>query len=159
MSREKPVIVVGYDGSPASRAAVHEAIRRVGADGCLYIVHAYRVPADYLGTGYYQVLLDEAAAEGRNRIEALPREIDALADVEWYPEIIAGAPPEAIAHVADVRGADEIIVGSRGYGRARALLGSVSHELIHLARCPVTVIPERAVEETPRAAPAEAATT
>jgi nucleotide-binding universal stress UspA family protein len=105
------------------------------------------------------VLLDEAAAEGRNRLEALPREIDALADVEWYPEIIAAAPPEAIAHVADVRGADEIIVGSRGYGRARALLGSVSHELIHLARCPVTVIPERAVEETPRAAPAEAATT
>jgi len=26
------------------------------------------------------------------------------------------------------------------------LLGSVAHELIHLAECPVTVIPERAVE-------------
>jgi nucleotide-binding universal stress UspA family protein len=158
MSLEKPVIVVGYDGSPASRAAVHEAIRRVGA-GCLYIVHAYRVPADYWGTGYYQVLLDEAAAEGRRRMEALPHEIDALADVEWYPEVLADAPPEAIGHVADVRGADEIIVGSRGYGRARALLGSVSHELIHLAHCPVTVIPERAVEQTAPAPAAEAATT
>jgi nucleotide-binding universal stress UspA family protein len=48
--------------------------------------------------------------------------------------------------VATAHRADEIIVGSRGFGRARALLGSVAHELIHLADCPVTVIPERAVE-------------
>ena len=41
---------------------------------------------------------------------------------------------------------DEIIIGTRGFGRARALLGSVAHELIHLADCPVTVIPERAVD-------------
>ena len=46
--------------------------------------------------------------------------------------------------------ADEII-GTRGYGRARALLGSVAHELIHLADCPITVIPERVVDrEEPR---------
>jgi hypothetical protein len=29
----------------------------------------------------------------------------------------------------------------------RALLGSVAHELIHLAPCPVTVIPERMVDD------------
>jgi hypothetical protein len=28
----------------------------------------------------------------------------------------------------------------------RALLGSVAHDVIHLAACPVTVIPERMVE-------------
>jgi nucleotide-binding universal stress UspA family protein len=48
--------------------------------------------------------------------------------------------------VAEVRGADEIIVGTRGFGRARALFGSVAHELIHLAECPITVIPERVVD-------------
>jgi nucleotide-binding universal stress UspA family protein len=35
--------------------------------------------------------------------------------------------------VANVRGADEIVIGTRGFGRVRALLGSVAHELIHLA--------------------------
>jgi nucleotide-binding universal stress UspA family protein len=133
---------------PASRAAVLEAIRRVGADGCLYIVHAYRVPAEYWGTGYYQELVDEIAREGR-----LPDEIADLSEVEWHAELLAGHPAQAIANVAAARGADEVIVGSRGFGRARALLGSPSHELIHLARCPVTVIPERAVEE-PAADPA-----
>jgi nucleotide-binding universal stress UspA family protein len=148
VSHDTRVVVVGYDGSPASRAAVLEAIRRVGADGCLYVVHAYRVPADYWGTGYYQELLDEVAREGRKLMERLPLEIADLSEVEWHAELLAGHPAQAIANVAAARGADEVIVGSRGFGRARALLGSASHELIHLARCPVTVIPERAVEET-----------
>ena len=59
--------------------------------------------------------------------------------------------------MAAAREADEIVVGSRGFGRARALLGSASHELIHLASCPVTVIPERAVEDAATDAAAEAA--
>jgi len=146
MSHDNRVVVAGYDGSPASRAAVLEAVRRVGADGCLYIVHAYRIPTDYWATGYYQVLLDEVAKQARKLMERLPDDIPALAGVHWHAELFSGQPAEAIANVAAARGADEILVGSRGYGRARALLGSVSHELIHLARCPVTVIPERAVE-------------
>jgi len=157
MSYEKPVVVVGYDGSAASRAAVVHAVRRAGAGGCLYVVHAYRVPHDYWGTGYYQQLLDEVALDGRKLIERLPDEIDALSDVEWHSEIFAGVPAQAIANVAAAREADEIVVGSRGYGRPRALLGSVSHELIHLATCPVTVIPERAVEDAAKERAAEAA--
>ena len=39
-------IVVGYDGSPASRAALARAADRAGEDGRIYIVHAYSVPAD-----------------------------------------------------------------------------------------------------------------
>jgi nucleotide-binding universal stress UspA family protein len=145
MSHEKPVVVIGYDGSPASRAAVAHAARYVAAGGCLYIVHAYRAPSDYLGTQYYQELLDHVAQQARELIERLPGEIDALAGVEWHAEVLTGVPALAIANVAAARGADEIVVGSRGHGLARALLGSTSHELIHLATCPVTVIPERAV--------------
>ena len=64
----------------------------------------------------------------------------------WEAEVIGDAPARAIADTAPARNADEIIVGTRGYGRARALLGSVAHELIHLADCPITVIPERVVD-------------
>jgi nucleotide-binding universal stress UspA family protein len=39
-----------------------------------------------------------------------------------------------------------IAVGCDGSPGSRALLGSVAHELIHLAECPITVMPERAVE-------------
>jgi hypothetical protein len=40
-----------------------------------------------------------------------------------------------------------IVIGSRGVGRVRALLGSVAHAVLHRAHCPVTVITERAVEQ------------
>ena len=66
--------------------------------------------------------------------------------MSWEAEVIGASPARAIADTARARDADEIIVGTRGYGRARALLGSVAHELIHLAECPITVIPERVVD-------------
>jgi nucleotide-binding universal stress UspA family protein len=136
-------IVVGYDGSPASRTALARAADRAGDDGKVYVVHAYTLPHEWVGTSDYQRLLDVVLDRARDCVK--PLEAD-LQGVDWEVEVIADRPAHAIAGVAATREADEIIVGTRGYGRARALLGSVAHELIHLAACPVTVIPERAVE-------------
>ena len=139
-------IVVGYDGSPASRAAIARAAQQAGEDSRIYIVHAYSLPADYLGIPNYQQLLDAALGRAQAKVGRIEEECGAdLQGVAWETEIIGDAPARAIADVAAARNADEIIVGTRGFGRARALLGSVAHELIHLAACPVTVIPERAV--------------
>ena len=140
-------IVVGYDGSPASRAALARAAERAGADGRIYIVHAYSLPNDWLGMPNYQQMLDAALDRAQEHVDRIEEESGAdLAGVAWETEIIGDAPARAIAHVAATRNADEIVVGTRGYGRARALLGSVAHELIHLAGCPITVIPERVVD-------------
>jgi nucleotide-binding universal stress UspA family protein len=140
-------IVVGYDGSPASRAALARATERTGEDGRVYVVHAYSLPGDWLGSPNYQQLLDIDLDRAQTMIDRLEEDARIeLTGVEWEAELIGDAPARAIAEVATTRQADEIIVGSRGFGRARAFLGSVAHELIHLADCPVTVIPERAVE-------------
>jgi hypothetical protein len=77
---------------------------------------------------------------------ALSRAIERVGDICWDTELIGGPAAKAIVDVADVRAADEIMLGTRGSGRVRALLGSVAHEVIHLAACPVTVIPERLVD-------------
>ena len=159
MSSETRCIVVGYDGSPASHAALARAAERAGEDGRIYIVHAYSLPADYLGFPNYQQLLDAALGRARQRVDGIESESGAdLAGVAWETELIGDAPARAIAGVAAARHADEIIVGTRGFGRARALLGSVAHELIHLADCPITVIPERVVDrrQTPESAGAAA---
>ena len=140
-------IVVGYDGSPASRAALAFAAERAGEDGRIYIVHAYSLPSDWLGTPNYADLMALAQARAETQLGRIEEESGAdLAGLEWETELMGGAPAPAIARVAAVRGADEIIVGTRGFGRARALFGSVAHELIHLAECPITVIPERVVD-------------
>jgi nucleotide-binding universal stress UspA family protein len=136
-------IVVGYDGSPASRAALARAAEHAGDDSQIYVVHAYTLPHDWVGTPDYQRLLDVVL----DRAEACVKPLEAdLQGVAWEVEVIADRPAHAIAGVAATREADEIILGTRGFGRGRALLGSVAHELIHLADCPVTVIPERAIE-------------
>ena len=140
-------IVVGYDGSPASHAALARAAERAGEDGQLYVVHAYSLPNDWLGMPNYQQLLDVALDQAQLTIDRIETESGAdLQGVSWEAEVIGASPARAIADTASTRNADEIIVGTRGFGRARALLGSVAHELIHLADCPITVIPERVVD-------------
>lgn len=142
-----PRIVVGYDASPASRAALARAANRAGADGRVYIVHAYSQPKSSIGNLDYGHVLDLELNKAQARGERLAEEASGdLCGVDWEVEVVGDRPSHAIAGAAAAIEADEIIVGSRGVGRARALLGSVAHEVIHLAHCPVTLIPERAVD-------------
>lgn len=61
-------------------------------------------------------------------------------------EVVAGPTAEVIDAAASNHDADAIYVGPRGAGRAKALLGSVAHDVLHRAERPVTVITERAAE-------------
>jgi nucleotide-binding universal stress UspA family protein len=62
--------------------------------------------------------------------------------------IWSGSPAEEIVRAAEEVGADLIVVGSRGEGAIRAvLLGSVSHQVVSYAHCPVLVVrPKKARE-------------
>jgi nucleotide-binding universal stress UspA family protein len=138
-------VVVGYDGSPAAHAAVDHAIDRSGPAGRLVIVHAYNVPVDYAAASYYAAMQTDAAAFAESVMDGLERDCERLATTEYERDIAVGPAGPAIVRAAEYHDADEIVVGSRGDGRVRALLGSVAHDVIHRARCPVTVIPERSV--------------
>jgi nucleotide-binding universal stress UspA family protein len=140
-----PTIVVGYDGSDSARAALLFAARQVGSKGRVFIVHAYELPPDFLGWPNYDSLLSERRSRAQALLDALPLDEIELTGPEYHLELIGGAPAEAIADVARARHADEIVVGARGLGRVRSLLGSVSHELLHAADRPVVVIPTAAV--------------
>jgi nucleotide-binding universal stress UspA family protein len=150
-------IVVGYDGSPSARAAVEHAIDRTGPAGRLVLVHAYQVPADYIGASYYSGMVEDAAQHAADVMDSLERDCERVLGVDHEREISTGAAAPAIVRAAETYRADEIVIGSRGVGRVRALLGSVAHDVIHRASCPVTVIPERMVDEW-TATPAEATT-
>ncbi len=139
-----PTIVVGYDGSDPARAAVTLAARRASKDGRLVIVHSYGLPPDFLGFPNYDRLLTDRQAHGRAVLDDLLLEgNDEVADVEYEIELLGGPPAQVIVDVARVHDADEIVLGTRGLSRARAALGSVSHEVIHLSDRPVTVVPAR----------------
>jgi nucleotide-binding universal stress UspA family protein len=134
-------VVVSYDGSPAATAALECAAARVRPDGRVVVVHCYDVPASVLHPSEYQQRLEDE----RVRAEAVLAGLPPLADVELETELLSGPPARLVVNVANERGASEILLGTRGLSAGRALLGSVAHEVIHLAECPVTVIPERAL--------------
>ena len=140
-----PCIVAGYDGSAASRAALSLAVARARPGGRVVVVHAFDPPDGRYDGVSYQRQLDAGLDRARALLANLPEEVPGLASLDWGSEVLAGPAAPAIARVADIEHASEILVGSRGLGRARALLGSVAHGLIHRAHCPVTVIPERAL--------------
>jgi nucleotide-binding universal stress UspA family protein len=94
------------------------------------------------GAPYSQRALDAYQAHGRALLRSL-EERDM--GVELATSLLEGAPARAIVAAADARDADEIVVGSRGFGRLRGVLGSVSHAILHETDCPVVVIPADAV--------------
>jgi nucleotide-binding universal stress UspA family protein len=132
-------IVTGYDGSSNSRAALDYAVGRLGSGGVVVATYAFTAPTDWLGSPYYQRALDEHQERGRKLLGDLEQE--GLAGVRLETELIEGQVAAALVRVAHVHDADEIVVGSRGLGRFRAALGSVSHELLHEADLPLVVVP------------------
>ena len=139
-----PVIVVGYDGSEESRMAIAVAAQRAGPDGTVVPVHVTVSPSTWLGASSYEPLVEQLYRTAQDRLA----EIDAIdtGDATVEPELIQGEPAEALMRVAQSRGAREIVVGSRGLGRLRAILGSVSHALLQHADRPVVIVPKGAVD-------------
>jgi nucleotide-binding universal stress UspA family protein len=139
-------LIVGYDGSEESRQAFVAALERAEPDDTVVVVHAYAPVSTWLGTPYYQRALDELIHGGRRLLDELkPLADDTEAEVLF--ELHEGDAADVLERVAETRGANEILVGSRGLGRFRAVLGSVSQRLVHRAGCPVLVVPHGATTD------------
>lgn len=136
-------VVVGYDGSEPARAALSYAAGRGGDGGRVVAVHAFQPAPDWLGSPFYQRALDAYQDHGRQLLQAL-NDADELGAV-LETSLLEGPPARAIVAAADARDADEIVVGSRGFGPVRGVLGSVSHAVLHETDRVVVVIPADAV--------------
>lgn len=150
-------IVVGIDGSASSRAALRWAAREAALRGVpLHVVAVWHIPwAAYAGVPLPDSLPDDLRGSAR---DALARELDALGDlskgVEVVPTVVEGDAAQVLVEAA--RGAELLVVGSRGLGGFRGLmLGSVSHHCAQQASCPVVIV--RATDEGVKAEPGEGA--
>jgi nucleotide-binding universal stress UspA family protein len=151
-----PIVVVGYDGSPAALAAVERGIDRVGVTGHLVVVIAHHVANDYVGASYYQEMLNDSLDVANEMVAELKLSSERLGTVDWEHDLVQGPAGAVISSVAETRGADEIIIGTRGHGRFRSALGSVALDVLHRAHCPVLVIPQRMIEAGDKKSPAVA---
>ena len=147
-------IVVGIDGSNEAQAALRVALRLSEQLG-LRLVVAYVTQAAVFATGGRSQPIGIAATQEEIRAgEVLLAQIvvdQNVGDSEQRSRY--GFPAERLADLADEEDAELIVVGSRGRGAFKAaFLGSVSRNLIGVARCPVLVVPPGAIDE-PRALP------
>ncbi len=138
-------IVVGVDSSEAAHRALDwaldEARRR---QAVVEVVHAWH--PSYVGASPWAgVPIDPDMFESAAR-EVLDRIIEA-ADTEGLaapaePVLVWGSAAKAILEAA--KGADLVVVGSRGHGGFTGLLlGSVSSQVVHHASCPTVVVPSK----------------
>jgi nucleotide-binding universal stress UspA family protein len=137
-------IVVGVDGSASSRAALAWAVRQAALTGAsVDAVYAWHEPPSYAYGYGYSVLLPVSDAAEKFASEVVNDAIAEVADlapgVEIRPVIVQDNAAQALLRAA--KGADLLVVGSRGHGGfAEALLGSVGQHCVHHADCPVVVI-------------------
>jgi nucleotide-binding universal stress UspA family protein len=138
-------LVVGYDGSDAAREAVRKAcaIREPGAT--VTVLHAFDVP--------YQVDLYPWFADFRDACRDVAQEVlDSAKELgagedSVHYEVGEGKPAEVLARKAKELNAELIVVGSRGMGRIRSAIGSVTLRLLHATPCPVLVVPSPGDED------------
>ncbi len=137
-------VVVGYDGSEHSRAAMEYAIEQARARRAqLHVVSAWQVPIYSSYAVAYPGLVEQAVQEESQaaRERVIPWR-------EGNPDLVitdeqSGEHPVS-ALITAAKTADLVVVGSRGRGGfASAVLGSVSHGVLHHADCPVAVVRPR----------------
>jgi len=139
-------IVVGVDGSDASRVATEWAARDAALRGVpLTVVHV--LPSADIGPWVDIPVSEDFLAERDRRAEqvvsdAMRIAADAVSntcDIAVDHRVVPGPNVPALVDIS--KDAEMIVVGCRGLGGVQGLLlGSVSAGLVHHSHCPVAVI-------------------
>ena len=142
-----PGVIVGVDGSDHSRYALRWAMREaVLRHVPLTVLTVHPDPVRPATGIYWGLRTYPENSFDPDLVRAAVQEF-----VDKVASEIGGTVPEVTVSVATgdaaeellraSRDADMLVVGSRGGGFARLLLGSVSSQVMHHAECPVVAIP------------------
>lgn len=132
-------MLVGFDATSESRAALRAAVERAGPEDAIAVVHAYPQVSVWMGAPYYDQAVRRTLHEAR-RVLDKARDIADAAAAPVTLEMFEGAPADVLARIARLRDVDEIVVGARPLGRVQTLLHSVSRRILRRADRPVLVV-------------------
>ena len=148
-----PRIAVGVDGSEGSRQALLWAVNEATLRGAsLDVVYSYEHHPrslihgrdESLSAAQVEAIREDRESASREAAEHAQSLVDRILDDLEAPSLEGRAvessnPAETLVELS--KGADMLVVGSRGRGGFRSLvLGSVSQQCAQHAECPVVII-------------------
>jgi len=136
-------VIVGVDGSDASKDALRWAVHQAGLVGAeVHAIYAWRVPNTFYGGGVPSAVERDLAHDSQTELNEIITEV-----VGEHPEHLIAKAVEGHAAPTLVEASEHaqlLVVGSRGRGAfAGMLLGSISDYCVSHAGCPVVVVRHR----------------
>lgn len=145
-------ILLPFDGSAVSLEAVRFVIRlaRSGLDTRVVLANVQEAATLYELVVAHdpQVIEQVSAAAGAHTLEAAAALLEA-AKISYQTEVASGDPAHTLLEIVERFECDLVVMGASGTSTLRrALLGSVSNELLHAARVPVMIVKQDDSAET-----------
>ena len=144
-----PGIIVGVDGSEHSLSALDWALDEADLrQAPLTVITVSPIVSGIYGPGYapadyYPVEEESRAQAGKATQDLVNQAVERRGAAPAVPvtvRALSGLAADELINASE--GADLLVVGARGAGGfARLVMGSVSTQVTHHARCPVVVVP------------------
>jgi nucleotide-binding universal stress UspA family protein len=133
-------IVVGIDGSESSKDALRWAAHQAELTGAsLEAVTTWEISSNSLGFAVPIPNDYNPAVSSKQTLDETIADVLGKSDLQVVRHVIEGEAARSLLDIA--KGADLLVVGSRGHGPfAGALLGSVSAYCAAHSTCPVVVV-------------------
>jgi nucleotide-binding universal stress UspA family protein len=146
------IVVVGVDYSELSLLALRTALRIVPPNTRAEVHAVYVERSEAHGAGSDQALvaaqrrLRSVVTEEVAQYELVQHVLESSCLARVVTHVRRSAPGREIAQLAADLEADLVVVGTHSRNRlARLLLGSVAHEVVTLAPCPVLVVRPKSI--------------
>jgi nucleotide-binding universal stress UspA family protein len=137
-------ILLPVDGSDISLEAVRFAIRlfRSGLRFNAVLANVQEPATLYeIVVAHDADVIDRISAEAGAHALQAAEQLLKQDGIKYECEVAKGDPAHTLQDIVERFGCDLVIMGARGMGTLRvALLGSVSHEMLHAAGVPVMIV-------------------
>lgn len=139
-------ILVAVDGSENALEALKEGVKLARAFGGKLTVANVQLSFKTIHTKLYikEEVIRDYQKELFNNATKTAVEYLQTQGVDYELKMLIGDPVQQISHLAKEAEANYIVIGSRGMGLVKGtVLGSVSNGIIHEAKVPVLIIPQK----------------
>jgi nucleotide-binding universal stress UspA family protein len=137
-------ILLPVDGSDISLEAVRRVVQlaREGLRASVVLANVQEPASLYeMLVAHDAEVLDRISAEAGVHAMMQAEALLQQAGIAYEREVAKGDPAHTLVDILENYGCDLVVMGARGQGTLRsALLGSVSHELLHAAGVPVMIV-------------------